>query len=76
MTRIQNAVTKLSNTGWTYNAISGVLGVSRYTVARWAYGETEPVGAIPILYALKAMANMEVPVWPRMAGDPPLPRLV
>ena len=76
MTRIQNAVMKLSNTGLTYSAISGVLGVSRYTVARWADGETEPVAAVPILFALKAMAHMDVPVWPRMAGDPPLPRLL
>ena len=41
MTRVQKAVTKLWDSGWTYNAISGVLGVSRYTVARWADGETD-----------------------------------
>ena len=73
--QVRQAVTTLWENGWTYNAISGVLGVSRYTVARWADGETEPVAAIPILLALRAMASLDVPAWPRMMGDPPLQRL-
>ena len=36
---------------------SEVLGVFRYTLARWANGETEPAAAIPILFALRAMAD-------------------
>ena len=76
MARVQKAVTTLWDSGWTYNAISRVLGVSRYTVARWTDGVTEPVAAIPILFALRAMARLEVPKWPRMVGDPPLPRLL
>jgi transcriptional regulator with XRE-family HTH domain len=76
MDSVKEAVTELWKIGWTYNAMSKVLGVSRYTLARWADGVTEPVAAIPILFALRAMAQLHVPDWPRMAGDPPLPALL
>ena len=76
MDSVRETVTELWENGWTYNAMSEVLGVSRYTLARWADGVTEPVAAIPILFALRAMAEMEIPDWPRMVGDPHLPRLM
>ena len=62
---IQQAVEGLYKKGWTFNAISQVLGVSRYTVARWLYGQTQPVPAVPILYALRALDQLDVPEWPR-----------
>ena len=61
MNSVRQAVTTLWEDGWTYNAMSEVLDVSRYTLARWANGETEPVAAIPILFALRAMAQLDVP---------------
>ena len=76
MDSVQQAVTELWENGWTYNAMSEVLGVSRFTLARWADGETEPAAAVPILFALRSMARLEVPDWPRRASDPPLPRLL
>ena len=76
MSSVQQAVATLWENGWTYNAMSEVLGVSRCTLARWADGVKELAAAIPILFTLKAMAHMEPPGWPRMAGDPPLPRLL
>jgi transcriptional regulator with XRE-family HTH domain len=76
MNSIQMAVTELSRKGWTYRAMSEALGVSRYTMARWANGVTEPVPVIPILFSLNAMALMGVTAWPRVVIDPPIPLLV
>lgn len=73
---MKQAVIALWENGWTYNAMSDVLGVSMYTLMRWADGKMEPVAAIPILFALRAMARLEVPNWPRQASDPPLPQLM
>ena len=74
MDSVQQAVTTLWENGWTYNAMSDVLGVSRYTLARWADGEWSPWQLFRS--ALRAMAQMEIPDWPRREGDTPLPRLV